>query len=492
MSFRQYGGINYAARNNIVKNNYTNATNLSVMNKVGQTGSIITFDSDIAFEYTDAPTYGIRFSDGTFQNTATTSTSEYWALYTSTPPPTISTIYYTGRVLVGANPAVTIGTISSDIRLAVSGGTAMHGNLYVANGDTSNAGIIYVTDNTNITNSKATLKIIADRTTGANYIESGKNNVTGSVADLSFTGMNATGTVWMTIKDDGKVGIGTTSPVQKLHVSGNMYVNPSDPTNKDKSFKIQLGTTSNCLIYQGTTDTSETIIQNNGGGALRLITANIGGIYIQGFSGNVGIGTTAPTEKLHVNGTLLVTGNATLNGTNSINGYALLASPTFTGIPAAPTASVGTNNTQIATTAFVQSCITTQYGLGTNILLSQGTTFTTNTNIVTTLASQSLTAGTWSITYAFGFNFISPAVGQYSQCGISDSSMLKFSGKYSVATQTIWANTNTAGVLAIQNGSTTLILDTTTTINFLGLVSYSGGSNLGGLTSVGMSFTRIG
>lgn len=33
--------------------------------------------------------------------------------------------------------------------------------------------------------------------------------------------------------------------------------------------------------------------------------------------------------------------------------YALLASPTFTGTPAAPTASAGTNTTQLATTAFV-------------------------------------------------------------------------------------------------------------------------------------------
>jgi hypothetical protein len=34
-----------------------------------------------------------------------------------------------------------------------------------------------------------------------------------------------------------------------------------------------------------------------------------------------------------------------------------LASPTFTGTPAAPTATVGTNTTQIATTAFVQAAL---------------------------------------------------------------------------------------------------------------------------------------
>ena len=39
-------------------------------------------------------------------------------------------------------------------------------------------------------------------------------------------------------------------------------------------------------------------------------------------------------------------------------GFASLASPTFTGTPAAPTASTGTNTTQIATTAFVQGEVT--------------------------------------------------------------------------------------------------------------------------------------
>lgn len=38
--------------------------------------------------------------------------------------------------------------------------------------------------------------------------------------------------------------------------------------------------------------------------------------------------------------------------------YAKLASPTFTGTPAAPTATLGTDSTQVATTAFVQAAIT--------------------------------------------------------------------------------------------------------------------------------------
>jgi len=43
-----------------------------------------------------------------------------------------------------------------------------------------------------------------------------------------------------------------------------------------------------------------------------------------------------------------------LTAHQDISGKANLASPTFTGTPAAPTAATGTNTTQIATTAFVQ------------------------------------------------------------------------------------------------------------------------------------------
>jgi len=59
MSFRQYGGINYAARNNIVKNNFTNASNLSIMNKVGQPDSKINVEStlDVYAINLTSPTY---------------------------------------------------------------------------------------------------------------------------------------------------------------------------------------------------------------------------------------------------------------------------------------------------------------------------------------------------------------------------------------------------------------------------------------------------
>lgn len=52
------------------------------------------------------------------------------------------------------------------------------------------------------------------------------------------------------------------------------------------------------------------------------------------------------------------------NIATAISTKADLASPTFTGTPAAPTASSGTNTTQIATTAFVQTALAAVYPVG--------------------------------------------------------------------------------------------------------------------------------
>lgn len=88
--------------------------------------------------------------------------------------------------------------------------------------------------------------------------------------------------------------------------------------------------------------------------------------------------TTVSTTNLTLGGTALTVSGAELNfvdGVTSaiqtqidglqsqITGKAALASPTFTGVPLAPTAAVSTNTTQIATTAFVQAALSGS-GLG--------------------------------------------------------------------------------------------------------------------------------
>jgi hypothetical protein len=108
-----------------------------------------------------------------------------------------------------------------------------------------------------------------------------------------------------------------------------------------------------------TTDVTGTLpIANGGTGttatAFTNLTTNVTGI-LPVANGGTGTTATAFTNlTTNVTGILPVvnggTGVATSTGTGSV---VLSASPTFTGVPAAPTAVINTNTTQIATTAFV-------------------------------------------------------------------------------------------------------------------------------------------
>lgn len=66
-------------------------------------------------------------------------------------------------------------------------------------------------------------------------------------------------------------------------------------------------------------------------------------------SGPVGIGVEQPTEKLEVNGNIKAT--------------KYIGAAELTGTPTAPTAAAGTNNTQIATTAFVKTALSSVGGV---------------------------------------------------------------------------------------------------------------------------------
>jgi hypothetical protein len=113
-----------------------------------------------------------------------------------------------------------------------------------------------------------------------------------SYASLNFATRGASG--WngavMTLRD-GNVGIGTTTPTQKLSVAG-----------------IIESTTGGFKFPDGTTQTTA---GGGGGGTSQWTTASTS-IYYNG--GNVGIGTTAPGAKLEVNGTTILDNTLTLNG----------------------------------------------------------------------------------------------------------------------------------------------------------------------------------
>jgi len=117
----------------------------------------------------------------------------------------------------------------------------------------------------------------------------------------------------MVIKGNGNVGIGTTTPSGKLHVYGGSFITDLDATyhqgilNEYVSAYVtrtkfgRWNTTSNLEIYYDIAGTEEArITRNYSVAVLKFDRGGTTDMIING-SGNVGIGTTAPAEKLVVN-----------------------------------------------------------------------------------------------------------------------------------------------------------------------------------------------
>ncbi|MCR9203511.1 MAG: tail fiber domain-containing protein, partial [Halobacteriovoraceae bacterium] len=100
----------------------------------------------------------------------------------------------------------------------------------------------------------------------------------------------------LVLKDNGNVGIGTANPTQELHIEA------SDGGN----LLLTRGGVDNVLLGDIGGDNDGGLILYDSTGTLQTLVRAVGNSYIQG--GNVGIGTTAPDQKLSVNGNASKTG----------------------------------------------------------------------------------------------------------------------------------------------------------------------------------------
>lgn len=96
----------------------------------------------------------------------------------------------------------------------------------------------------------------------------------------------------------GKVGIGTVTPDEKLHVAGNMRLNGAF---EDKDG--QKGTSGQILSSTGT-QTNWIAAPSGDGHSLDAADGSPVDVVFVNNAGNVGVGTTSPTDKLHVLGNI--------------------------------------------------------------------------------------------------------------------------------------------------------------------------------------------
>jgi microcystin-dependent protein len=116
------------------------------------------------------------------------------------------------------------------------------------------------------------------------------------------------------------------------------------------------------VIYNNTTGGYAITIGGATGGIITIPNGTTAQVYCDGtdfYSSQTGsAGNFNVNGNLTVGGTTALTGATTITGalsgsTATFSGAISSISPTFTGTPTAPTATAGTNTTQIATTAFV-------------------------------------------------------------------------------------------------------------------------------------------
>ena len=191
MSFKQFGGLQFAAKNNIVGNHYSTSSNLGVSSSIGQENSKIISQSHIDLSANSLLHIGaLYFMDGSIQTTA----------YQTSP--TQGAIFYDGITVYSFANLNCPTAISSN--LVVSGTTALNG------GGTSLTPT-YPDDSNQI----ATTAYV--KTASGDFATlSGTNAFTGTNSFSQSTALNGGGTSVTLPSTDNSTGIATTAYVNSV------------------------------------------------------------------------------------------------------------------------------------------------------------------------------------------------------------------------------------------------------------------------------------
>jgi hypothetical protein len=204
----------------------------------------------------------------------------------------------TPRFIIDSSGNVGVGTTSPATQLQINSSAATYSDqLRIRNTNFGNADIGV---------GSGIMAIATDMANIAFYTSS----------NLGTTGSSVPSNERLRIDSSGNVGIGTTSPAYKLTVQSDgtggtvlgSFINSTVSNNNYAQLYLGKGvSTDNCGTISYVPNSTSSL------STLRLgLYGSSDTLSING-SGNVGIGTTSPTSKLHVSGTANITGNLTLS-----------------------------------------------------------------------------------------------------------------------------------------------------------------------------------
>lgn len=297
-----------------------------------------TVNVDAQYTWTNNHTFNANVSYGNNIGLATTKgvyfnliTDANWRIGRNTGGTT--KFFYTGNTLdvIAANSAlegIAFGYTGAAYLETGYAGTFTQNPLYVGN----------TTQNVYTTNT--TIKIQANTTVNA--------TLTAALVQVS----NSTSTANLSALD---LKIGATTVVNATQVTATLHVG-----NVSGSYANITGQVNTATLYATTSANIAAAVQANATGVYTTGTVNATTHSSgTGFTAN----STVVNAVSYYSGTLLVANTTVVNATHlggtAAASYALLASPTFTGTPSAPSAAGYTDNTQIATTAQVYDTVTT-------------------------------------------------------------------------------------------------------------------------------------
>jgi hypothetical protein len=326
MSFRQFGGLNFAARNNIVGSNYNTSNNLQVTQNVGQSNSYMNFLSDISANNilthslicsNNASIYGNLIVSGSTTLTGNVgigkATSTSYALDISGNSHVGGNQDISGNITLSGNETIR-GT------LGVTSTSTLSGNVGIGKAPSSYA--LDILGNSNISG-LLNLAIYPIYSGSSFIIPSSNQLITKAYADRAYlstdllsnnnawTGTNTFNTYLptSTVTPTLSTQLITKAYADSTYVGSSLLSNNNTWTGTN-SFSKNVGigrpSTSNALDISGNCN----------------IVGTLGVTSASTLTGNVGIGKASSAYALDISGNCNVNGNYYQNGFSTGNFYA--------------------------------------------------------------------------------------------------------------------------------------------------------------------------